>query len=250
LSVKYPDKKIIVIIIAYNAEKTINDVINEIPRDYVDEIIVGDDASPDKTLEKLQNIADIQYISNSSNLQMGGNLKVLFDLAIKQNADIIIQLHGDNQYDASAIPKILDPIMDNNADLVLGSRILGGKTFDGGMPTYKFFGNHLLNFIQNLFYGVKLSDYATGYKAYSATSLANIPYNNNRDDFIFDEELNTQYVYFGYNLQQVGIPTRYFKGASSVNFTTSVHYGLLTVFTVIQYILAKINIYIPKFLRK
>jgi len=250
LSKKVPDKIIIATIIAYNAEETIEDTINEIPVDWVDAIVVADDCSSDNTYQIIKDIPNIDVIKNKKNVKMGGNQKIVYDFALSHDADIIILLHGDNQYDPSKIPQIVQPIIDGKADAVLGSRILGGKIFEGGMPMYKYLGNHLLNFIQNTTYRLQLSDYATGYKAYSNKLLTTIPYHLNRDDFVFDEQINTQIVYYKFRFAQIGIPTRYFKGASSVNFTTSVHYGLLTVFTVMQYILAKINIYIPKFLRK
>ena len=185
----YPDLNIVIIVIAYNAQKTIENLISEIPEEYVDEIIVGDDASTDNTYQILQSIKGISVIKNVENKKMGGNLKILINQAISNNADIIIQLHGDNQYDASKIPDMLDEIINNDMDMVLGSRILGGKTLIGGMPRYKYFGNHLLNFIQNIAYEMNLSDYATGYKAYRANSLKKIPYNDNRDDFVFDEQV-------------------------------------------------------------
>ena len=180
----------------------------------------------------------------------GGNQKVLYDYALSNGADIIVLLHGDNQYDASMIPSMIEPILNNTADAVLGSRILGGKALEGGMPLYKYFANHLLNFIQNSVYQLKLSDYATGYKAYSNKLLTSIPYHLNRDDFIFDEQLNTQIIYFKFRLSQVGIPTRYFKEASSVNFFTSVYYGLWTLFLMLQFTLSKYKRYTPKFLSK
>ena len=197
MSIIYPDTSIAIIVIAYNAEKTIKALISEIPKKYVDEIIVGDDASTDNTYQILQSIKGISVIKNVENKKMGGNLKILINQAISNNADIIIQLHGDNQYDASKIPDMLDEIINNDMDMVLGSRILGGKTLIGGMPRYKYLGNHFLNFIQNIAYNMNLSDYATGYKAYRASSLKKIPYKENRDDFVFDEQINTQFIYFG-----------------------------------------------------
>ena len=187
---------------------------------------------------------------NNSNLGMGGNLKVLFEISINKKADIIIQLHGDNQYDASKIPLFLEKMINQNSDMVLGSRILGEESLSGGMPIYKFYGNKFLSYIQNSVYGLELSDYATGYKSYKTDILKRIPYKKNRDDFIFDEQINTQFAFFTDKITQVGIPTRYFKEASSVGLLTSIHYGLLTLVTLVEYIIAKKNFYTPKYLKK
>ena len=250
MSKKVPGKKIFAVIIAYNAEKTIENVINEIPLDWVDDIVINDDCSTDHTYDIIKKIPHIKALRNKKNIHMGGNQKVIYDYALSNGADIIVLLHGDNQYDASMIPSMIEPILNNTADAVLGSRILGGKALEGGMPLYKYFANHLLNFIQNSVYQHKLSDYATGYKAYSNKLLTSIPYHLNRDDFIFDEQLNTQMIYFKFRLSQVGIPTRYFKEASSVNFFTSVYYGLWTLLLMLQFTLSKSKVYIPKFLSK
>ena len=250
MSTKVSGKKVTAVIIAYNAENTIENTINEIPLDWVDDIVISDDCSNDNTYNIIKKISHIKTLRNKKNIHMGGNQKVLYDYALSNGADIIVLLHGDNQYDASMIPSMIEPILNNTADAVLGSRILGRKALAGGMPLYKYFANHSLNFIQNSVYQRKLSDYATGYKAYSNKLLTSIPYHLNRDDFIFDEQLNTQMVYFKFKLAQVGIPTRYFKEASSVNFFTSVYYGLWTLFLMLQFALSKSKIYIPKFLSK
>ena len=181
---------------------------------------------------------------------MGGNQKVVYSYAIDNDADIVVVLHGDNQYDASKIPEMIKPIINSESDVVFGSRILGGMALGGGMPKYKFLGNIFLNFVQNTAFKLKLSDYATGYKAYSRKALTSVPYLKNRNDFIFDEQLNTQFVYFGFKISQIGIPTRYFNEASSVGFLTSIHYGVWTVITTLQFIFAKYKIYTPSFLSK
>ncbi len=250
MSLKYPDENISAIVIAYNAELTINKIIKDIPRDYVDNIIVGDDDSSDETFELLKGFKDIIIHKNHKNQGMGGNLKSLMNIAIERNSDVVIQLHGDNQYDATKIPELLDELFSNNADMVLGSRILGGEYLKGGGPIWKYFGNHFLNFIQNSIYRLNLSDYATGYKVYNANALKKIPFNSNRDDFIFDEQINNQFVFFGYRLSQVGIPTRYFEDASSVNLTTSIHYGIWTLISVFQFLIAKLTNFRPSHLRQ
>ena len=250
MSLKAPNLKVFVVIIAYNAEKTIRNVIEDIPREWVDRVVISDDNSIDKTYDVSRAIPDVEVIKNKNNLHMGGNLKIVYNYAIKNDADIIVSLHGDNQYDASKIPDMIKPIISSEADVVIGSRLLGGMALSGGMPKYKYMGNNLLNFIQNSAFKLKLSDYASGYKAYSRKALKTIPYLKNRNDFIFDEQFNTQAVFFGFKIEQVGIPTKYFKEASSVNFLTSVHYGLWTVIITLQFLLAKKNFYIPMFLSK
>ncbi len=250
MSLRAPNLKILVVVIAYNAEKTIKNVIEDIPHEWVDEVIISDDDSIDKTYDICKKLPNIKVIKNKNNLQMGGNQKVVYNYAIENDADIIVQLHGDNQYDASKIPDMIKPIIYSKADIVIGSRILGGLALEGGMPRYKYLGNCLLNFIQNYAFNLKLSDYATGYKAFSKTALKSIPYLKNRNDFIFDEQINTQAVFFGFRIVQIGIPTKYFKEASSVNFLTSVHYGLWTVITTLQFLLAKNKIFAPSFLSK
>jgi len=250
MSIKVPDHEIYVVIIAFNAQKTIKNVVDDIPKNWVDSIIISDDASSDETFKISSSIPGITVLKNEKNLHCGGNQKVVYNYAIDKGADIIILLHGDNQYDATKIPDMIKPIINKNADIVIGSRILGGMAKKGGMPSYKLVGNKFLNFVQNSIFNLNLSDYATGYKAYSKKVLKSIPYLKNRDDFIFDEQINTQAVFYGFKIAQIGIPTRYFKDASSVNFSTSVHYGLWTLITAFQYILAKYNIKIPHFLSR
>ena len=250
MSLNAPNLKVFVVVLAYNAQKTIKNVIDDIPYEWVDKIVISDDDSTDKTYSVSKTISGVELIKNKKNLHMGGNQKVVYNYAIENGADIVVVLHGDNQYDASKIPDMIKPIINSEADVVIGSRILGGMALKGGMPKYKYLGNNLLNFIQNCAFGLRLSDYATGYKAYSRKVLTSIPYLKNRNDFIFDEQLNTQVVFFGFRILQVGIPTRYFKEASSASFLTSVHYGLWTVITALQYTLASNKIYIAGYLSK
>ncbi len=250
MSVKTPGLNVFVVVLAYNAQKTIKDVIKDIPTDWVDKIVISDDDSTDKTHDLSKTIPGVEVLKNKKNLHMGGNQKAVYNYALDNNADIVVVLHGDNQYDASKIPEMIKPIMNSEYDVIIGSRILGGMALEGGMPKYKYLGNVFLNFIQNTAFKLKLSDYATGYKAYSRKVLTSIPYLKNRNDFIFDEQLNTQIVFFGFKVSQIGIPTRYFSEASSVSFLTSVHYGFWTVFTTLQFILAKNKIYTPPFLSK
>ena len=248
MSVRVPDKKIIAVIIAYNAEKTIRATYDDIPKDWVDEIIIGDDCSHDQTFEIARQLHGVKAIRHAKNQHMGGNQKILYDQALELGADVVVLLHGDNQFDPQKLPDMVRPILAGEADAVLGSRILGNLTQEGGMPLWKFVGNNFLNFIQNCAYRLQLTDYATGYKAYHRKVLETIPYHRNRRDFIFDEEVNTQIVHFGFRLAQVPIPTKYFDEASTVNFRQSVHYGVLTVWTALKYRLLLWGVLQPKFL--
>ncbi|MDD5677969.1 MAG: glycosyltransferase family 2 protein [Kiritimatiellae bacterium] len=248
MSVRVPDKKIIAVIIAYNAERTIRQTYDDIPKDWVDEILIGDDCSQDETFKVASTLQGVKAIRHAKNQHMGGNQTILYDRALEMGADIVVLLHGDNQFDPHKLPDMVRPIVAGEADAVLGSRILGQLTKEGGMPLWKFFGNNLLNFIQNCAFRLQLTDYATGYKAYSRKVLETIPYHRNRRDFIFDEEFNAQIVHFGFRLAQVPIPTKYFDEASTVNFRQSVHYGIFTVWTVLKYRLFLWGLMKPAFL--
>lgn len=242
MSKQVPDKYTVAVVIAWKAERTLQALLDDIPRDWVDLVIVGDDASPDNTLA-VAKANDVVAYRNESNLHMGGNAKAGFRMALERGADIIVLLHGDNQYDAKQIPAMVRSITTYGNDVVLGSRILGQKALAGGMPWWKFLANNMLNAIQNWGYGFQLSDYATGYKAFTRQVLQTIPYEKCRNDYVFDEEMNTQFAAFGLKVGQVPIPTRYFKEASSAGFWASVHYGLFTVWSVVRYLLDKRGIW-------
>lgn len=248
MSVRVPDQKIVAVIIAYNAAKTIRATYDDVPKDWVDEIIIGDDCSHDDTFEIARSLHGVTAIRHPTNQHMGGNQKLLYDKALELGADVVVLLHGDNQFDPKKLPDMVRPILAGEADAVLGSRILGKQTQEGGMPFWKFIGNNLLNSVQNIAYDLQLSDYATGYKAYHRRVLETIPYHRNRRDFIFDEEVNTQIVHFGFRLVQVPIPTKYFAEASTVGFLQSVHYGVFTVWTALEYRLMRWGLIHPKFL--
>ncbi len=213
----------------------------------VDEVIIVDDGSSDRTIEKIndincQGLSPIKIFQNQRNQGYGSNLKICYKEALRAGADIIIMLHPDYQYDPKFIPQMIEGIA-QGYDVVLGSRILGGEALKGGMPMYKFLGNSLLSFIQNIIFKQKLSDYATGYKTYTKEFLNAIPFEDNRDDFIFDEELNAQSFMMGFKMVDVPIPTKYFEKASSVDFLTSVHYGILTLYVMLKYMIHKLGIF-------
>ena len=226
---------------AYNASKTVEMTYNEINKGVVDDILLVDDCSQDDTVEKAKKLG-IKVIAHSKNMGYGANLKTCFTEALKMGADIIIMLHPDFQYSPRHLDKMVEVLKNGEADAVLGSRILEGGALEGGMPIYKYLGNLLLNFIQNLAYGLKLSDYATGYKAYKREVLEKIPFHLNNNGFLFDEEMNTQMVHFGFKIAQIPISTKYFDEASTVNFITSLYYGIGTVWTVLKWLLHRAGI--------
>ncbi|MBU1910526.1 MAG: glycosyltransferase family 2 protein, partial [Verrucomicrobia bacterium] len=187
MSAKVPDKKIAAVIIAYNAAKTIEATWNEIPKDWVDLVIIGDDCSRDNTAELARGLPGALVIRHEKNQHMGGNQMILFDKALEMGFDIIVLFHGDNQFDPGKVPEMVRAITEGGADAVLGSRIAGRQAREGGMPRYKEISNKVLSFVQNTAYRLNLSDYATGYKAYTRKVLETIPYRRNRRDFLFDE---------------------------------------------------------------
>jgi glycosyltransferase involved in cell wall biosynthesis len=234
-------KKVVVVMPAYNASKTLEMTYNEINKELVDDILLVDDYSRDDTVEKAKGLG-IKVIAHHKNMGYGANSKTCYGEALKMGADIVVKLHPDFQYSPGHLDKMVELLKNDEADAVLGSRILGGGALAGGMPVYKYLGNMLLNLIQNSAYGLRLSDYATGYKAYRKEVLERIPFHLNSDGFLFDEELNTQIVHFGFRLAQIPIPTKYFDEASTVNFTESLFYGIETVWTVFKWLLHRAGI--------
>ena len=201
-----------VILPAYNAEKTLKRTYNEIPFEVVNKVILVDDASDDNTVQ-VANDLNLELIEHDINKGYGGNQKTCYDAALDGDADIIVMLHPDYQYPPSLIMPMVQMILSGDYEVVLGSRILGGKSIEGGMPLYKYFGNRLLTFIQNLLIGAKLSEYHTGFRAYKREVLEKIPYNDNSDDFIFDGQVLSQIIYNGFSVGELSCPTRYFEEA-------------------------------------
>lgn len=231
-------KKVIVVLPAYNAEKTLQKTYDEIPKDIVDEIILVDDHSHDKTVEVAQRLG-ISVIVHQKNMGYGGNQKTCYAEALKRGADIVVMLHPDYQYP----PKLLGPMASLIAagmfDVVLGSRILGGYALKGGMPVYKYFANRFLTAFENIFTGQKLSEYHTGFRAYSKEVLESIPFLKNSNDFIFDNEFLAQVFYFKFRIGEISSPCSYNKDCSSISFRRSVTYGLGVLKVTARYFLAK-----------
>ena len=219
-------KKIVVVLPAYNAERTLKKTYDEIPMDIVDEVVLVDDCSKDNTVEVANQIGIKHVIRHEKNTGYGGNQKTCYDKALSLGGDIVIMLHPDYQYTPLLIPAMASIIANNLYDVVLGSRILGKGALKGGMPMYKYIFNRFLTFSENVLLNQKLSEYHTGYRAFSKTILEKINYHANSDDFVFDNQMLSQIVYAGFEIAEVTCPTKYFKEASSINFRRSSTYGL------------------------
>jgi glycosyltransferase involved in cell wall biosynthesis len=237
-------KKIVVVLPAYNAERTLERTYAEIPHNVVDEVILVDDASNDRTVELARQIGIRHIIVHAQNRGYGGNQKTCYHHALKLGADIVVMLHPDYQYTPKLIVPMASIIAAGIYPVVLGSRILGNGARKGGMPLYKYIANRILTFIQNLLIGAKLSEYHTGYRAFSAEVLRSIQLDANSDDFVFDNEMLSQILFAGYEIAEVTCPTRYFEEASSINFWRSVRYGLGVLRVSFQHLLARLGIYV------
>ena len=232
-------KKIVVVLPAYNAARTLEKTYNEIPFDIVDEVILVDDASKDDTSELGEKIGIKHIIKHQSNKGYGGNQKSCYQRALALNADIVIMLHPDYQYTPKLLMAMSSIIAYDVYPVVFGSRILGMGALKGGMPLYKYIFNRMLTLFQNILLSQKLSEYHTGYRAFSAQVLKDVPFENCSDDFVFDNEITAQIFMKGYEIAEVTCPTKYFPEASSINFKRSSIYGLGVLRTSIIYRLQK-----------
>ncbi|MBC7262829.1 MAG: glycosyltransferase family 2 protein [Chloroflexi bacterium] len=230
--------RVIVVMPAYNAAKTLERTYNDIPAGVVDKVILVDDVSQDETVEIAQRLG-LKVIIHIQNKGYGGNQKTCYIEALKDGADIVVMLHPDYQYDSTLVPELIRPIQEGRADMVLGSRLLGGGTLAGGMPIWKYISNRFLTIVENLVLGQHLSECHTGFRAYSRRMLETIPFLLNSDDFVFDTEVIAQAAAFGFAIGEIAVPTRYFPEASSVNFVNSVIYGTKTLLTMLKYLLTK-----------
>jgi len=235
------EKKIVVVMPAYNAALTLHQTYDELPLDIVDEVILVDDGSSDDTVELARKIG-LTVFQHSKNLGYGRNQKTCYREALKRGADIVIMLHPDYQYSPKLIVSLAGMIAYGEFDIALGSRILGVGALQGGMPLYKYVANRLLTAIQNLLLNYKLSEYHTGYRAFDRRVLDELPLEENSDDFVFDNEILAQAVYFKYRIGEVSCPARYFPEASSIGFSRSVRYGLGVLKTSIKFRLQRMEI--------
>jgi glycosyltransferase involved in cell wall biosynthesis len=218
------DFKIAVVLPAYNAAKTLRDTYREIPLDIVDDVILVDDASIDATVAVAQELG-IYVQTHNRNRGYGANQKTCFAAALDRGADIVVMLHPDYQYTPKLIPAMVHLLACQEFDVVLGSRILGGEAMRRGMPVYKYISNRILTLVQNILLSSKLSEYHTGYRAFTRRVLEVLPFQQNDDDFIFDNQILTQIIYHGFRIGEVTCPARYFPEASSINFRRSLRYG-------------------------
>lgn len=232
-------KKVIVVLPAFNAAKTIEKTISEIPRDIVDEVILVDDNSRDNTIEIAKKCNIQHIIKHNVNLGYGANQKSCYQKALELKADIVIMVHPDYQYTPKLIHSMSYLIANNVYPVVLGSRILGKGALTGGMPYYKYFFNRVLTLTQNIIIGQKLSEYHTGYRAFSSEVLRTIDFKKNSDDFVFDNQIITQIFMAGYEIGEITCPTKYFKEASSINFKRSLIYGIGCIFASFEFRLHK-----------
>ena len=235
-------KKLVVVLPAYNAEKTLAQTYAEIPFDIVDEVVLVDDASRDETVELAKRLGIRHVIRHERNKGYGGNQKTCYDKALSLGADIVVMLHPDYQYTPKLLTAMASIIANGVYPCVLGSRILGGGARKGGMPLYKYIANRFLTLAQNLLMGQKLSEYHTGYRAFSREVLQTVDYHANSDDFIFDNEMLAQIFYAGFEIAEITCPTKYFAEASSINFMRSSIYGLGVLRVSIQYALQKLGL--------
>lgn len=242
------NKKIIVVLPAFNAEKTLKKTYDEIPLDIVDDVILVDDFSDDSTQDVAKKIKIQHIIRHDVNSGYGANQKTCYNKALELKGDIIIMLHPDYQYTPKLIHSMCYLIANDLYEVVIGSRILGKGALKGGMPFYKYLSNRCLTLVQNLLMGQKLSEYHSGYRAFSSKVLKQIRYNKNSNDFIFDNQMLAQICFEGYEIAEITCPTKYFEEASSINFKRSCIYGIGVLITSLKYFIAKnLNVNIDLF---
>lgn len=234
-------QKVVVVLPAYNAERTLERTYREIPLGLVDDVLLTDDASADHTVAVARRLG-IETIVHDRNRGYGGNQKTCYRAALERGADIVVMLHADYQYTPALIPAMAHMLSSGEFDVVLGSRILGGQAVRGGMPVYKYVSNRVLTLLQNLLMGAKLSEYHTGYRAFTRRVLVALPLERNSDDFVFDAEMLSQILYAGFRIGEVTCPAKYFPEASSINFSRSVRYGVGCLSTALKFRLSRMGI--------
>jgi glycosyltransferase involved in cell wall biosynthesis len=233
------DKTITVVLPAYNAEKTLEQTYREIPFDIVDNVILVDDLSHDKTIEKARQLGIEHIVVHAQNKGYGGNQKSCYNKALEIGSDIVVMLHPDYQYTPKLIHSMCYLISNGLYEVVLGSRILGKGAVKGGMPVYKYIANRLLTMTQNILMNQKLSEYHTGYRAFTGNVLKSVDYNSNSDDFVFDNQMLAQIFYAGFEIAEITCPAKYFEEASSINISRSMKYGMGVLKVSLMYFLQK-----------
>lgn len=235
-------KKVVVVLPAYHAEKTLVMTYNDIPFDVVDELVLVDDCSADNTVVVARKLGIRNIVVHEKNKGYGGNQKTCYTQALALGADIVVMVHPDYQYAPKLITAMASMIASGEYDVVLGSRVLGTGALKGGMPLYKYVSNRFLTLAENLLLGEKISEYHTGYRAFSREVLETLPLNENSDDFVFDNQMLAQAVWFGFRIGEMSCPTKYFEDASSINFRRSVIYGFGVLGTAVRFKLQKMGL--------
>jgi len=238
----FRDKMVVVVMPAYNAEQTLRKTYDEVKaQEFVDHIILVDDCSRDNTVYVARHLGDVQVHRHETNTGYGGNQKTCYRLALEAGADIVVMLHPDYQYTPLLLPAMISMVGNGLHPCVLGSRILGGYSLKGGMPVWKYVANRFLTAAENFLLGAKLSEYHTGYRAFSREILEKLDLSNNSDDFVFDNQMLAQILWFGFTIGEVSCPTKYFPEASSINFRRSLKYGFGCLSTGMKFRLAKMG---------
>lgn len=228
------DKRIVVVMPAYYAEKTLKRTYDDVPKDVVDEIILVDDASKDRTVEIARELGLTVFV-HPANRGYGGNQKTCYTEALKRGADIVVMVHPDHQYDPTAIPRMVQPLLEGRYDAVFGSRMLEGRPLDGGMPKWKYFSNIFLTAVENAAFYMYLTEYHSGFRAYTRKYLEGVRFMANSDNFVFDTEIIAQGILKGFRIHEIPIQTRYFPEASQIRFWPSVRYGLSILLVILRY---------------
>jgi glycosyltransferase involved in cell wall biosynthesis len=239
----FKDKKVVVVMPAYNAAQTLRQTYNEVMnQEIVDEVIIVDDASHDETVSIAKSLSNTVVHVHPENLGYGANQKTCYKLALQRDADIVIMVHPDYQYTPMLIPAMASMIGNDLYPCVLGSRILGGYALKGKMPLWKYIANRFLTFAENILTGAKLSEYHTGYRAFARQLLQQLPFEVNSDDFVFDNQMLAQILWYGHTIAEVSCPTKYQADSSSINFARSIKYGFGCLWTALAFRLAKMNL--------
>ena len=239
------EPKIVVVLPAYNAARTLERTYEDIPKDKVFQIILVDDVSHDQTVEIARSLG-LSVVIHVQNRGYGGNQKTCYLEALKEQADVVVMLHPDHQYDSRLVPELVAPILENQADMVVGSRILNGQALQGGMPIWKYIANRVLTTLENAIYGTRLTDCHSGFRAYSRRLLTTVPFLINSDDFVFDSQMIAQAVCFGFHIREIAVQARYFPEASSVNFRVSLRYGIKTLWVMIGALFQRLGLFRPR----
>lgn len=241
------EQKIVVVMPAYNAEKTLSQTYHDVPHDIVDEVILIDDASADKTVEIAQALG-LHVVRHEKNKGYGGAQKTCYEQALKHEADIIVMVHPDYQYDPRTLPDLILPLLEGRCDAVFGSRMLGKRFLEGGMPVWKFYGNIILTAVGNIMMKTYLTEWHTGFRAYSRRYLETVNFQKNSNNFVFDTQIIIQGIYRGLKIYEIPIEARYFKEASQIDFFQSVRYGVSILAFLLRYKLHMLGILKSKFL--